>query len=453
MIHLRLAAAAALVAALSSAAPAQPVVQEYPIPRFGAFPHDPAVGLDGSVWYTDQANSYIGHLDPETGSIVDYPTPTPNSGPHGITVSPEGYVWYTAQSTGRLGRVDPTTGQITEFVLPANASRPHTPIAHEGAIWFTAQNNSTYGRLDPANGQTLVYDVPAGSRPYGIYPAPDKSLWIALFGTNALARVDPATGAHQLYRLPSSTARPRRLTVTQDGFVWYTDYPRGYLGRLDPASGQVVEWRTPGGSTRPYGIATGPDGRVWFNASVADTMVAFDPLTQQMQSIPIPTSGSVVRHMVHDLERGRLWLALSGTRRLGKIQLELPVAFFGTACAGSLGVPGFEVSGVPRVGTTMTFDVTNTAAPVAALALGGSSTTWLALGLPFELTALGAVGCFVNSSWDVTLGSAPGPLALALPLAPALNGVAFYAQWVLLGDPSGQLVVTTTSMRAAIIGQ
>src|SRR2546425_11819739 len=34
-----------------------PVVVEYPLPRPKAFPHDPAVGADGIVWYTDQARS------------------------------------------------------------------------------------------------------------------------------------------------------------------------------------------------------------------------------------------------------------------------------------------------------------------------------------------------------------------------------------------------------------
>src|SRR5437762_7373021 len=38
-------------------------VVEYLLPRPRAFPHDPAVGRDGIVWYTDQANSYIGRLE------------------------------------------------------------------------------------------------------------------------------------------------------------------------------------------------------------------------------------------------------------------------------------------------------------------------------------------------------------------------------------------------------
>src|SRR5678816_75972 len=103
-------------------------VVEYPIPRPGSFPHDPAVGADGIVWYTDQTNSFIGRLDPATGVITDFPTPTPKSGPHGIEVGPDGMVWYTAQRVGKIGRLDPKTKEITEFQLPAVTRYPHTPI-------------------------------------------------------------------------------------------------------------------------------------------------------------------------------------------------------------------------------------------------------------------------------------------------------------------------------------
>lgn len=51
-------------------------------------------------------------------------------------------------------------------------------------------------------------------------------------------------------------------------------------------------------------------------------MVAFDPQTQKMEAVKIPTAGAVVRHMETDSTRHRLWLALSGTGRLGKLQLE-----------------------------------------------------------------------------------------------------------------------------------
>jgi len=41
-----------------------------------------------------------------------------------------------------------------------------------------------------------------------------------------------------------------------------------------------------------------------------------------MEVVKIPTSGAVVRHMVTDAPRKRIWLALSGTGRIGKIELK-----------------------------------------------------------------------------------------------------------------------------------
>jgi streptogramin lyase len=37
------------------------------------------------------------------------------------------------------------------------------------------------------------------------------------------------------------------------------------------------------------------------------------------QTYDLPTKGAVVRNMSLDTSRGRLWLALSGTGRLGRI--------------------------------------------------------------------------------------------------------------------------------------
>lgn len=50
-------------------------------------------------------------------------------------------------------------------------------------------------------------------------------------------------------------------------------------------------------------------------------MVAFDPKTARMETVAIPTKGAIVRHMVTDSTRSTLWLALSGTGRIGRIKL------------------------------------------------------------------------------------------------------------------------------------
>jgi virginiamycin B lyase len=307
------------------AAAASPLaVVEYQIPRAQAFPHDPAVGADGIVWYTDQQNSFIGRLDPATGKITDYPTPTPASGPHGIVVAPDGGVWYTAQRIAKLARLDPKTGRIEEYSLPAAARDPHTPLIRKGIVWFTVQQSNVYGRFDPRTHDAKVWTVPTkGALPYGMVNAPDGSIWVALFGTNKLGRIDGESGELREVTLPERGARPRRLVVDESGIVWYSDFARGYLGSYNPKGGAFREWLSPGGpSSAPYGIAIAPDGRIFYDEARSGTIVAFDRKTGKTETIKIPTRGSIVRNMSVDSTRSRIWLALSGTGRIGKIELK-----------------------------------------------------------------------------------------------------------------------------------
>ena len=126
----------------------------------------------------------------------------------------------------------------------------------------------------------------------------------------------------QEFSLPDGEARPRRLAVTADGTVYYTDFARGYLGALDPSTGKVRDWASPTPQSGPYGITVGTDGRIWYDEARSNLMIAFDPRSEKMETVVIPTPGCVVRHMVTDTARGRIWLALSGTGRLGKIELQ-----------------------------------------------------------------------------------------------------------------------------------
>ncbi|MEA2705609.1 MAG: virginiamycin lyase, partial [Gemmatimonadaceae bacterium] len=148
-------------------------------------------------------------------------------------------------------------------------------------------------------------------------------IWVALFGTNKLGRIDAENGVMKEVTLPESGARPRRLAVDESGIVWYTDYARGYLGSYNPRNGAFRERLSPGGAgSAPYGIAIAPDGRIFYNEAHSGTVVAFDRKTAKMETIKIPTPGSIVRNISVDSTRSRIWLALSGTGRIGKIELK-----------------------------------------------------------------------------------------------------------------------------------
>jgi len=291
-------------------------IKEYALPTPNALPHDPALGPDNSLWFTEQRANKIGRLDPTTGRIREFPLRTPDSGPHGLVVDKQGNVWFTANSRGYIGKLNPESGEVTEYPLKdERAKDPHTPIFDaKGTLWFTVQEGNLIGRLDSKSGEVRLKEVPTPkARPYGIVVGKDGAPYFCEFGTNKLGRVDPVTLEIREYALLSG-ARPRRIALALDGTLFYSDYARGMLGHFFPQDGRVEEWASPGGPTsKPYGIAVTPDGQVWYSESGVspNTLVRFNPLTQRFAEASIPSGGGVVRNMA-STSQGRLYLACSG---------------------------------------------------------------------------------------------------------------------------------------------
>src|SRR6201987_5566516 len=75
-------------------------IQEWAVPTKGAHPHDPAVGADGALWFTEQMVNKIGRLDPQTGEFKEYPIKVTNSGPHGLVEQGWRNIWFTANFPG-----------------------------------------------------------------------------------------------------------------------------------------------------------------------------------------------------------------------------------------------------------------------------------------------------------------------------------------------------------------
>jgi streptogramin lyase len=73
-------------------------------------------------------------------SIKEGGTPTPNSRPHDPAVGPDGSLWYTGQRANKLGLLDPQTGQFNEYPLK-------TPGRDRMGWWRIAKGISDLARL------------------------------------------------------------------------------------------------------------------------------------------------------------------------------------------------------------------------------------------------------------------------------------------------------------------
>jgi len=299
-------------------------IKEWAVPTKGAHPHDPAVGVDGALWFTEQMANKIGRLDPKTGEFKEYPLKVTNSGPHGLVSDREGNIWFTGNFAGYIGKLDPKTGQVKEYKMPTEkADDPHTAVFDaNGTLWFTLQGANMVGRLDPRTGKIELKDVPTeNALPYGMQVNSKGVPFFCELGTNKIGSIDPKTMAIQDYSLPEA-ARPRRLAIDTQDRVYFSDFKSGHLGRLAPNTREVKLWNSPGGpESNPYGITITPDGMVWYSESGVkpNTMVRFDPKTETFAKADIPSGGGVVRNMAATKD-GRVYIACSGVDKVGIVQ-------------------------------------------------------------------------------------------------------------------------------------
>ena len=301
--------------------------KEWTVPTKGSRPHDPLAAHDGSLWYTGQFASKLGHVDTRTGEFDEYSTKTPRSGPHGLVEDKDGNIWYTGNFVGIIGKLNPKTREFTEYKLAPEARDPHTPIFDQkGILWFSAQSANLIGRLDPKTGDVKLAKMPvARSNPYGVVVTSKGVPVFVEFGGPRIAAIDPSTMAIKEYALPNPDSRPRRIAIDENDIVWYADYSRGYLGRLDLVTGKVTEYASPSGPrSQPYGISI-RKGEVWYNESGVkpNALVRFIPKTEKFESWAVPAGGGVVRNMMTTIDgKNNLVIAESALNMVALVEIQ-----------------------------------------------------------------------------------------------------------------------------------
>ena len=283
-------------------------MKDWGLPTLGSRPHDGLATRDGLLWWSGTVSNKIGSVDPKTGAMKEYEMKTPGSGPQGMVEDKDGNIWFTAITKSYVGRLDRKTGAITEYQMPQPGvhAGAHTPdLDRKGNFWFTLRSGHV-GRLATATGELNVVAVPSSkpTYPYGLKVDSKGVPWYVDFEGNRLGSVEPVTMVVKEHTLPNAASRPRRIAITPDDAIWYTDYPRGYIGRFDQKTGAVREWPSPSGpKSGPYGM-TSVGNIIWYTESTVtpNTLVRFDPQTEQFQSWALPSAGlpiaGVVRHMV-----------------------------------------------------------------------------------------------------------------------------------------------------------
>jgi hypothetical protein len=131
----------------------------------------------------------------------------------------------------------------------------------------------------------------------------------------------------------------------------------------------------------------------------------------------------------------------------------------GRGCPGSAAnVPeiGSQPGTWPKVASVFNVLLT-TGKPtsVAMLSLGSSDTNWGTIGLPLELSGVGAPKCFVWNNYLTVLPALVDPTGTAtmsLPIPPNVFGLRLFASWINLDAGANAAGITSSSYAKLLLG-
>ncbi len=349
------------------------VIEEWDLGERASMQHDVVVHPDGRLYSVDGSQDRLYRLDPNApgGARNWWPVPQgdlppggifassqrPQSqasnahvGPHSLQVAPDGAVWLTLAIGNQLARFDPASERFETHEV-ADGYYPHTlRFDAKGRIWYTMAASNHVGMFDPANSEqrhvrlparTLAQEVAlrlmpvflwigrnvdlrgeASQRgdgfnmpvPYGIDIAPDGGVWFSQLNENRIGRIDPESLAVELVETPFPA--PRRLRFDSKGILWVPSFSAGLLAAYDPVSKQFRSWPLPTeplqGET-PYALHVDRrTDQVWICGTNSDSMIRFEPEPERFTVYPLPTRVSYTRELDFDAA-GRVWTSNSNS--------------------------------------------------------------------------------------------------------------------------------------------
>ena len=140
-------------------------VSEYRL-REGQHPFGITLGGDNNIWYSGDADNFIGKVEPATGKVTPFHLPTPQSGPRRLVADVEGNLWAATLAGGKLVKLDYRTGKMTQFVPPTAGGLQGVDVDRkQNLIWFSEYEAIKLGRFDPRTGSFAEFALTSGDQP------------------------------------------------------------------------------------------------------------------------------------------------------------------------------------------------------------------------------------------------------------------------------------------------
>jgi streptogramin lyase len=294
----------------------QTIVTEYDLPRKLAMPHDVIVDGDGTAWYSDFGEQFIGKIDPKSGKVTDFAIPELKKGfPQGtldLQLDKEQNLWVSLMYQGGIAKFDRKTEKFQTYPVPKEWQGNHTQQSMvspsnshvDGKVWTNNQDTHSIYRVDVATGQYEnlgEFKIPGQDRTINAYGIPSDSqnnLYLLEFGSNNIGRIDAKTKEFKVFSTVTQNSRPRRGRFDAQDRLWFAEYGANGIGMLDPKTGNIQEWKVPLPWSAPYHVVPDKNGDVWAGSMWTDRVTRLNPKTSTFTDYLLPRETNIRRVFV-----------------------------------------------------------------------------------------------------------------------------------------------------------
>ena len=139
------------------------IITEYDLPNKLIEPHDVVLDHEGTVWYSDFGQMFLGKMDPKTGKVTQYPIPVTKPGfPLGtldLEIDKDDNPWVGVMYQSAIAKFDRKTEKFETWSTPKEWDSDAGQLGHlavEGTpaddkVWIKNSDGGNIYRLDLAS--------------------------------------------------------------------------------------------------------------------------------------------------------------------------------------------------------------------------------------------------------------------------------------------------------------
>jgi virginiamycin B lyase len=315
------------------------IITEYDLPNPLIEPHDVALDREGTVWYSDFGQMYLGKMDAKTGKVTQYPIPEVKKGfPVGtlnLEFDKDDNPWVGVMYQSAIAKFDKKTETFKTWSTPKEWDTDAGQLGHlalegtptDNKVWIKNSDGGNIYRLDLTDNKFenlgSFKDPRTGKRigTYGLHSDVENNIYLLDFAAGNIVKVDAKTKLPTVYLTPTPNSRPRRGRVDAEGRLWFAEYNGNAIGMLDPKAGKISEWKVPTAWSAPYDAEAGRNGEAWTGSMLTDRVARLDIKSGQYTEYPLPHSTNIRRVYVDDSKSpGTLWVGNNHGASIVKVE-------------------------------------------------------------------------------------------------------------------------------------